>query len=92
MVHLDQADTKFKYSHMTCRECVQLKLDANRIDVILENQIMNAPSEILVHLAALKKVIKPDISHLINKWGAYFQSAAQKLSRIDSYDISNNIY
>ena len=39
-VHLDQADTKFNYSCMTCRDFIQLPLDVYGIYAIIDSQIL----------------------------------------------------
>ena len=51
-VHLDQADTKFKHSRMTCNDCVQLLLDVDGIDARIDIQILKTPQILLLHLSA----------------------------------------
>ena len=51
--HPDQADPKFKHIHITFRACVQLQLDVDRIDSIIDTQILKTNHNMLVYLAAL---------------------------------------
>ena len=71
-VNPDKADAKCKYSHMTCRDCVQLPVYAYGMDDSIENQMFNTPPGILVHLAALDNVRKPKIGTLNKEWGDVF--------------------
>ena len=62
--HLDQAYPKWKYSRMACRACVQLPWDANEIDAIINNKIMNTTYDMIVHLETLDNGRKLDIGTL----------------------------
>ena len=50
MVHPYHNYPKFNYICMNCRASVKLTLYAGVIDAITDNQIMNTPHELLVHL------------------------------------------
>ena len=75
-VHPNQADPKFKYIHMTCRACVQIPLYENWTDNIIENEILDTPHDILVHLTALKNGRNQALSSSRKMGKTYFQSAA----------------
>ena len=46
-VHPDQADPNCNYSSMTCRACIQLPLDVDKIYASIDNQILTHPPPIL---------------------------------------------
>ena len=56
-VHPDQADTKYKYSSITCMACVQISLDTNGIDDSIYIHMLNNPHYILIFLEALENGI-----------------------------------
>ena len=71
-VQPNQDDPKFKYSHMSCRARVKGPLDENGIYAKIDNQIMNTPHDILVHLASLEESLKTDIGTLNKYRGGVF--------------------
>ena len=68
-----QDDTKFKYSHMSCRVCVQLPLDTNAIYSNINNQIPNTPHVLLVCLSDFYNGRNPD-TFTLNKYKGYLSS------------------
>ena len=71
-VHLDQCDTNFNYSHMTCRDCVELPLDVDGIDSSIDTQIPKNPHDLLGHLVVLYNGRNPDIGTLKKDRGDIF--------------------
>ena len=57
---------------MTYRPCVQLPLDVDGIDARIDTQTMKTPHGLLVKLAALENLRKPDIGTLKKKRGGVF--------------------
>ena len=71
MVCPNQADTKFNYSRMACRACVQLPLVVDGIYSRIDSQIL-LKCILIVHLAALDNRRKPDIGTLTKDRGEIF--------------------
>ena len=69
MVHPYQADPNCKNIQMNCRDCVQLLLYVDVIDAIINTQMLTAPHNLLVHLAALDNERKPEIGTLKKEKG-----------------------
>ena len=90
MVQPDQDDSEWKYSLMACKYCIKLPLDANVVDTIIDNQIINTPQNILFHFEALNNGRKLDISTF--KKEMHFHSAAPKAWRWYSCSVSMDFY
>ena len=71
-VHPDQADTNCNYSRMTCRNCVKIPLDVDRINASIDTKMLKKPHDVLVHLAALYNGRKLDIGTLKKDRGDIF--------------------
>ena len=71
-VQPDQDDPNCKYSHMNCRACVQLSLDIDGKDSRIDTQMLKTPNDMIVHLADLDHVRKPDIGTLKKDRGDIF--------------------
>ena len=71
-VHSYQDDKNCNHSRMICRECIQLPLYVYEIDASTDNQILETPHIIIVHLAALGNGRKPDIETLNKDRGEIF--------------------
>ena len=77
-VHLDQADTKYKHNHMTCRACVKLPLYVDGIDASIESRILKYHHNLLVYLAALDYGRNPYIFPLKKEMGDIFSEYCTK--------------
>ena len=64
MVHQDQADPKYNYICMTCRECIQLPLDVDGIDSIIDTHMLKKTHILLAQLAYWDNGRNPDIGIL----------------------------
>ena len=72
MVHPYHDDPKSNHSHITCRKFFQIPLDVDGIDASINNQMLENPRIILVHLAALDNGINTYIGTLNKDRGEIF--------------------
>ena len=91
-VHPDQAGPNWNYSHIACRDCIQLPLDVYGIDAIIDTKILENSHTTLAHLVDLDKGRNPNIVTLKKYRGEIFQNAALKDLRQFFYVMSTKSY
>ena len=84
-VQPDQADAKCKHSNMTCMDYVQPQLYVDGIDAIIDTKILKRPHILLVCLAYFYNERKLDIGTPKKERGYFFQNAARKDLKQNSY-------
>ena len=71
-VHTYQDYPKYKQNFMTCRDCVQLPLDADAVQTIIYTQMLRKFHNMLFHLVALDYRRNTDIGILKKERGDIF--------------------
>ena len=87
MVCQDQAYPDSNYSHMPCRDCIQLPLEVGGIDAIIDTKILKN----LVHLAALDNGKNPDNGKLKKDRGNIFSECCAEIFKAKLIHYVNEV-